>query len=57
MKIFISTSFDNQYVKNKKQKIYATDFNYYNNKFFKCIGVCLRGWAQHQANQQQAAKP
>ena len=35
MKIFISTSFDNQYVKNNKQKIYATDFNYYNNKFQK----------------------
>ena len=47
MKIFISTSFDNQYVKNKKQKIYATDFNYYNNKFQK-DEIIKNEWEDHR---------
>lgn len=47
MKIFISTSFDNQYVKDKKQKIYATDFNYYNNKFKK-NEIIKNEWEDHK---------
>ena len=47
MKIFISTSFDNQYVKNNKQKIYATDFNYYNNKFQK-DEIIKNEWEDHR---------
>ena len=47
MKIFISTIFDYQYVKNKKQKIYATDFNYYNNKLQK-DKIIKNEWEDHK---------
>ena len=47
MKIFISTTFDNQYVKNKKQKIYATDFNYYKSKIQK-DKIIKNEWEDHK---------
>ncbi len=47
MKIFISTPFDNQYVKNKKQKIYATDFNYYKSKVLK-DKIIKNDWESHR---------
>ena len=47
MKIFISTPFDNQYVKNKKQKIYATDFNFYKSKVLK-DNIIKNDWEDHR---------
>ncbi len=47
MNIFISTPFDNQYVKNKKKKIYATDFNYYRSKFSK-DKIIKNEWENHK---------